>query len=356
MEPTQADTPAPTPGPEGRDWNALRFDPGAGRDHVESFFLKANEPSGDRALWLRATVFVSAREPQRPLAEGWAIAFDRRGGTARHVAVKHTVPFSSAAFDAHGLGATWALAGRDGRPDQGVTLRPGEAKGRIATREHSIGWDLRWAGEARPLVPLFHPRMYSAPFPKSKLVTPYPTLDFRGSLEVDGERWQIDGWRGMQGHNWGRGNADLYAWCHCNLWDDGADFVLEGASARVRVGPVLTPLTTTVCVRHRGVAYDFITPRSLWKAHGDVGLRRWTFSSASRLARIEGEVEATTDDLVGLHYPNPDGTMTYCLNSKLARARVRFEVLGRAPVELVSRAAALEIGTLDDAHGVRMHV
>ena len=62
------------------------------------------------------------------------------------------------------------------------------------------------------------------------------------------------------------------------------------------------------------------------------------------------------DDMVGLYYPNPHGPMTYCLNTKLARARVRFEASGRPPLLLTSRAAALEIGTRDDGHGVRMYV
>jgi hypothetical protein len=58
--------------------------------------------------------------------------------------------------------------------------------------------------------------------------------------------------------------------------------------------------------------------------------------------------------MAGLHYANPDGAMTYCLNSKLARARIQFEARGRPPLFLSSRAAALEIGTRDAEHGVRM--
>jgi hypothetical protein len=46
--------------------------------------------------------------------------------------------------------------------------------------------------------------------------------------------------------------------------------------------------------------------------------------------------------------------MTYCLNSKIARARIRLSVSGRAPFEATSRAAALEIGTHDPKHGVAM--
>ena len=74
----------------------------------------------------------------------------------------------------------------------------------------------------------------------------------------------------------------------------------------------------------------------------------------SLVSRYRGE--AHEDDMVGLYYPNPDGPMTYCLNSKLARAHVRLDIRGRPPVSLHSRAAALEVGTRDSEHGVRMYV
>ena len=337
-------------GPGHGAWNGVRFGQGKRKNHVESYFLKANEPNGERALWLKATIFASAREPDRPVAEGWAIAFDRRGGTARHVAVKHSLPLSRASFDPSTLGVRWTTGS-----DERVEMSPGKTRGRIRLREHAIEWDLGYAGDDRPIVPFFSPRMYSAPFPKSKLVTPVPDARFQGQLTVDGARWDVEGWRGMQGHNWGRGHADLYGWCHANVWEGDDEFVLEGVSARVRIGPLLTPLTTLVCVRHRGVSYDYTKPRIVLRAHGDVGHRRWTFAAEAPHSRIEGSVEATTDDMVGLYYANPDGTMTYCLNSKLASARVRFEPRGRAPLTLTSRAAALEVGTHDEGHGVRMH-
>jgi hypothetical protein len=208
------------------------------------------------------------------------------------------------------------------------------------------------------MVPFFSPRMYEGGFPRSKFVTPLPDLTFDGEVVVDGDRWAIDGWRGMQGHNWGKGHAELYAWCQVNAWSETPDpeLVLECVSARVRVGPLLVPLTTLVCVRHRGVSYDFIRPETVLRAHGDVTTRRYGFSARTELARIEGLIEAETEDMVGLYYANPEGPMTYCLNSKLATARVRFEPRGRPPLVLTSRSAALEIGTRDDDHGVTMHV
>ena len=337
--------------------NAVRFDRSAQRDHVESYFLKANEPNGDRAIWIKATIWASAKEPDRPIAEGWAIAFDRRGGTNNHVAVKHVLPFSSASFGDKDLDVHWNIpaANAEGLAEH-LAIQPGQTMGRIVRRSDSIAWNLALRGEPRAFVPYPLESMYTGAFPKSKTLTPYPDLRLSGETIVNGERWDISDWPGMQGHNWGRGHADLYAWCHVNTWESDAEFIVEGMSGQVRVGPIMTPILTVVCARFRGVDYVWNGPIEMARAHGDIGLRRYSFTAEGSRARIEGLFEVDTDDMVGLYYPNPEGPMTYCLNSKLARAHVRLEVRGRPPVVLNSRAAALEIGTRDDAHGVRMYV
>src|SRR5258705_7581848 len=80
------------------DWNATRFDPSAEHGHVESHFLKLNDADGRRALWLKATIL--ARIGQAPVAEAWAVAFDRELG---HAAAKQVVPWESASFARAGL-------------------------------------------------------------------------------------------------------------------------------------------------------------------------------------------------------------------------------------------------------------
>lgn len=332
-------------------WNGVRFRPD-GKDHIESFFLKATAPDTKRAIWLKATVLAAAAEPDRVTAEGWAIAFDHRDKERRNVGVKHTVPYAEASFSDRDLAIDWQVAGSD----DALHLAPGKTAGTISTGEHRIGWDLRFAGDDRPLVAFPHPRMYTGPFPKTKQVSPYPDVRLDGYVTVGDERWDVADWYGMQGHNWGSRHTELYAWCHCNHWDEDAELVLEAMSGRVRVGPVLLPVLSSVNVRHRGVDYPFNGLRQVVGTRADIGLRRYTFSAQSKLGRLEGLFEAGVDDFVGLYYRNPQGPTTHCLNSKLATGRIRFEPRGRAPLELTTRAAALEVGTLRTDHGVKMHV
>jgi hypothetical protein len=211
--------------------------------------------------------------------------------------------------------------------------------------------------------------MYERKFPSTKVVSPFPDLRATGSVTVNGERWEVSKWPGLLGHNWAPRHTPLYAWGHCNVWerDPGAgddatipepvsELVFEGSSAKVKVGPALTPLTTLMCLRWRGVRYDLNGALDLVTNHGEITPRRWRFEGSGRHVALRGEMWAASDDFVGLYYENPHGSPTYCLNSKLANARLEIETRGRPPFVVRSNAAALEIGTLDPTHGVRMYV
>lgn len=332
-----------------RDYAGMRYRPGSrsAGGHVESWFLKANDPRERRALWLKWTIWAGRDDPRRAVAEAWAIAFGAQGG---HVATKTTVPFDRASFARDSLGADV----------DGCTLSPESARGRVESGGRSIAYDLSIASLQAPLVPFPAAWMYEGPLPSQKLVSPIPDARISGTVALRdaarGETWNLSGWRGMVGHNWGRGHSELYAWGHCNAWDEDDDVVVEGFSARVRAGGVLLPAATLVCVRHHGVSYSLSGVASLARNSGRISPRRWSFVARAPRVSIDGEFWADTDDFVGLFYPNPDGTLCHCLNSKLAHAAVTLRLEGRAPRTLHTSRAALEIGTRDPHHGVRMYV
>ena len=120
------------------------------------------------------------------------------------------------------------------------------------------------------------------------------------------------------------------------------------------LGSVLSPPLALVIAAHAGERHAFTLPGSLCRARGRIAPRSLAIRAANATARIECSFSADTEDFVGLHYENPDGAMTYCLNSKIAHGSLRLELAGRAPLVAHTRAAALEIGTRDPNHGVAM--
>lgn len=321
------------------DWNAVRFDPEKSADHVESYFLKLNEPAGRRALWLKATILSGAG--RTAVGEAWSIAFDRDAG---HVGVKQVVPYGEARFSREGLDVHVA----------DIEITRGRTRGQIVKGSDRIEWDLGFDAGGEPLVPYPLPKMYEGPFPSQKMVTPFPDTRYTGSYRVNGREVRVEGWKGMQGHNWGKRHTELYAWGHVNQWENAEDLLLEGATGRIKLGPILAPPLTLLCVWHAGRRYQFNDVRTLVRNKGRITLRSWRFEAENAEARIHGELAADTDEMVGLYYENPNGEMTYCLNSKIAWGLLVLEPKTGPRVHATTNAAALEIGTKDPEHGVRM--
>jgi hypothetical protein len=345
------ESPSLAPAPPGsafaaaEAWSGLRYDRSkarvARRGHVESWYLKANDPGARRAIWLKWTIWAGDRAPDRALAEAWAVAF---GGAAGHVATKTSVPFEQAQFEPRNLGAIV----------DGCRLSAGGAEGRVESGGRAIDYDLRIESLDPPLVHLPAAWMYTASFPAQKIVSMMPNLRVSGRATVQGEVWALDAWPGMLGHNWGHAHAAPYAWGHCNAWDGEEDVVFEGFTARVRALPVAP--VTALLLRYRGKRYSLNGFASLARNAGSISPRRWSFRGLGRRVELAGELWADTDDFVGLFYPNPDGTECYCLNTKVARAEITLSIAGQPPRTLRSERAALELATLDPHHGIRMYV
>jgi hypothetical protein len=337
----------------GPDLLGLRYRGRASQQvgHVESWFMKANAPDGGRAFWTRLTILSSPN--LAPVAEAWAIAFDRHRG---HVAIKSTVAFETARFSKDRFA---------GEVD-GCMLDLDRAKGMLSSGRGSLTWNVSLgAPRAAPIMHLPSRHLYRRGLPPfSKLVTPLSDVRARGSIKVerggadDVDEWDVEGWPAMVGHNWGRGNAELYAWVHCNTFAADSpkggleDLVFEAISARVRVGPVLSPMATAAFVRYRGRSWDLSHLRMLGQNRATISLRRWEMTGGDgRDLQLVCDVAAETDDIVGLHYPNPTEQPT-----KLARARLEIRFPDGETIVKFSRAAALEIGTLGTDHGVRMYL
>jgi hypothetical protein len=230
------------------DDNRVRYRPGDPRGHVESYFLKLNDPRAPRALWLKFTIFSPKAQPGEAAAELWAIAFD---GEKRHAAAKQTWRFS----DSEARLSRYPLTLGES------SLAPGYTRGAVEKAGHRIEWDLSFAALSPPMHLFSHEVMYSLPLPRSKTLTPYPDARFSGSYRVDGEEIRVDGWSGTQGHNWGRDHTYQYAWGHSNLLSLGgrplSDTYFEGLTARVKLGAKVTPPLSIGWLRLRGVDLPF---------------------------------------------------------------------------------------------------
>jgi hypothetical protein len=319
------------------DDNQLRFDPSNTDGHVESYFWRANHPSRPLAIWLKATVL--APRPSSAVADLWCIVFD--GDRDRTWSSRRTVPFAHATFDSDTIevaGASFDLT------------RAGAASGEMVDEGGRCAWDLRIQPDGtalgRPLCMFPSRRLISAPFPRSKALTPYSLLNVNGTIEVWGETLEVDAWPGMQGHNWGREHAWQYAWGQCHFQNGlGETFAtVEGFSGRLRMVGQTTPFISSMIVRRGDREYRFDRLVDVWNQQATVDDYTWHMQLSSADGDASLMMRARPEQMVCLGYHNPDGRLSYCLNSKLAKVQLRVNPVNEDGFECVSEhGGALEL-------------
>jgi len=302
---------------------AARFD-GTDEGHYESWFQRANHPSEPLAFWIRYTVFVPS-DPDRPaLGELWAILFEGRQITAR----KTELPLSACSFSRSGLDV------RIG----GSTLNHHRCEG----SSDDLAWSLRYDSPAPPLL-MLPERLYAGAFPKAKLLVGSPMARYTGTLRVGEREIDVDGWVGSQNHNWGSRHTDRYAWGQVAGFDDAPDVFFEAATAWLRFGPLWTPPLSVASVRVGERTIQRVGMLQAVRADASVEGFRWRLHTRGRSTQIEAEFEAAASDFVALRYLNPPGGHKACLNSKLARCRLKVVEPGGRIVQCSTRhRAALE--------------
>ncbi|MCB0218791.1 MAG: hypothetical protein KDH09_03780 [Chrysiogenetes bacterium] len=331
--------------------NLVVWDPSASRGHVESYFMKANDPASRRAFWLKFTLFARPGQASAAVGDVWAIFFN--ADTHEHVALRNQFP------------ARECTLGRDHvEVKMGASeFHTGRSVGDLKLDDQSIKWDLTFDTSGAPFHHFPSEKLYKGRFPKSKALSPYPDSSFTGTITVNGEKVAIDGWPGMQGHNWGEQHTPRYAWGHCNLFDGNPeDTFFEGFTGRILVGGVMIPPVTRTFLRYKGTDYPLLSAKGTLWPPATIRYDQWDFQSEGQGYVLEGSLKADKRDMVGLYYKNPEGPNTDCLNSKLARCDLRlFETNGRKRTlvtELHSaHGAALEVAIHEgESHGVRMTV
>lgn len=315
-----------------RDLAAVRYT-GSGQGHYESFYVKANHPDRRLGLWLKFNLLEPTHRAENLEGELRGVWFD--GETGRHVVVTEIIPRPLVV--AH-QGEPHIQLGNAVLEWHGDTLTE---RASVSDGGHRMAWDVRLAPQAPPAI-LYPSRwMYDRGFPKKKLVTPIPQGRLEGWVEVDGTRHEVDGWEGLHGHNWGREHAFRYAYGN-GIFPDGV--YVEGFSARLKMGPVVTPFLSLMLVRLPGDRTLLFNEPARWlSGRPKVDDLRWDISiPGSSGTRVRLMMSADASDAVGLRYRYPDGRTGFCINTKFARGKLRVEEHGRILYEAVSEKCELE--------------
>jgi hypothetical protein len=309
----------------------------------ESFYLRAVAPQQPLGVWIRYT--VQKPRGRAPRGSLWCTVFDAARGA----------PFM------HKLTSERLRVPRGGWIEIGEGAGPGEGEGGAIGADRAEGecgaakWALEIASQERELRHLPREWLYRAPLPRTKLTSPAPAASFDGTLRIAGEREiELDGWRGMVGHNWGAEHAERWIWLHGIGFAGAPDAWLDVALGRLKIAGRLTPWVANGALSIAG-------RRMRIGGLGARGLRVQESAEGCTL-RLPGEhglvVEARASippgTAAGWRYGDPDGGTGHdVVNCSIAELELSVSSPDAADRSLHSaHGAVYELGMRERDHGV----
>jgi hypothetical protein len=294
----------------------------------ESWYLKASHPSEPLGVWIRYTTHHKPGEPER--GSLWFTLFG---------------PEPSAAKVTPGPEAL----SRGG--DQFIRIGDSVfADGRVTGSALDATWDLTFEHSEPELRHLPRDWMYSAPVPKTKLVSPFPAARFSGQVQFGDRVVALDGWPGMVGHNWGAQHAERWIWMNgSNFEGHGDDTWVDMAIGRIKIGPWTTPwiangMLSLAGERHRIGGIE--RARATRIEERPDGAR---FRLPGADVTIEGTVGAPRERFVGWVYADPDGSEHNTVNCSIATMDLQ---LNNGVHLSTAHGAAYELGMRETYHGM----
>jgi hypothetical protein len=307
--------------------------------HYESFYLKLTQPGGGRGAWIRHT--VHKRPGEQPTCALWFVLFDASAAGPRATKRQFGSDELSAPPDSYIRVAD-------------ATLTDGRAVGRIETPALEAKWDLTFSDTHEPFHHLPRDFLYRGRLPKTKFLSPYPDAVFNGHLELDGERIEVQDWRGMIGHNWGAEHAERWVWVQGSGFEGRSpEDYFDMAVGRIKLGAATTPWVGNGMLMldgwpHRLGGFGHIPSTQV--SEEPTAAR---FELKGQGVKVSGSVRAPAKDFVAWIYADPVGPEHNTLNCSISDLDLDVE-LGDRPAERLSvrGAAAYEFGTRDTGHGI----
>ena len=300
----------------------------------EVWYLTFNDPKTGDGFWIRYTLEAPTAGHGEPYAQLWFARFVSAAGTDPARATfginrRHPIATMTAATGPFAVTIGANKLGHD------------HARGALAGAGHAAEWDLTWTpGRTMAWLPSVMYRRGG--LGETTVLSPSPDLALRGSVTVDGVRYQLDGAPGGQTHLWGSKHAFAWGWGHCNGFEGAPGVAFE---------------LLTVQLRRRGFTLPWLTLATLRLPDDEVALNRFDhallaprpdrdsgrlrFAAVGLTAKLEGTYTAPLDRMVRAEYADPDGDAAWCHNSCVADLTLKLSrrVRGRWRVdrELIAR-------------------
>ncbi len=298
------------------------------KEIYESFYFRGNLINSSLSFWLKHNLIQFNGEDQVRI-DNTFVVFDDNSQTTQ--TFHQSTVLSCEAYHRQLLspGHTWQNLRIEFNGGGFFELTPeGRLTGIINDERQSrqIHWNLQTVASGGAYYHFDQSWFYRNFFPKKKLLTVDCRMQFKG--EINSPTFKASGtFIGMNGHNWGKEHAHLYAYANCNEFlnstGSSTDAVLECFSAKIKIGGILSPYLSAGSLLFDEKWYHFNSVIKSWRPQvRQLTSRNYDVEFENTEYQLHVEIDANHHAYAELNYDHPSRKTSRIGNAKHATGTV----------------------------------
>lgn len=196
-------------------------------------------------------------------------------------------------------------------------------RGGIDDGNHQISWDIHYQHAAQSVYQ-FPGIFYHLPFPKTKVVAPNWNILLNGTLEIDGQKINLNNLPGTQMHLYGSGYSEKWSWGHCNTFANQPGAAFEFLSGQIKIRNRLSPPMTVALLQVEGKMYYFNQIRKMFSNRAKYDVEGCVLEAYLGNLKLTADIKTHTEAMMAITYTDVDGSQLYCHHDEFADFEIKL--------------------------------
>lgn len=286
----------------------------------ESFYFRGDSVDGKYSFWLKHN-FIRFSNSHEVRLDNVFLLFSYQDQKVSKWYQSKTIPLIDFYKLVERSNRSWDEFKFDFSKKGYMALSSNKLTGSIQIDDKMVTWDLHLKKSKQSYFHFNKKWFYTAFFPKKKILTNDICLSFFGNIETPTLKISQCELIGMNGHNWGKEHAHIYAYGNCNRFEGfkPGEIYFDGFSAKIKIASLTSPFLSCCSLKVGNKFFHFNSVlRSFNHQVYKLKLKYWQVTFFNKEHRLEIILSGEKSLWADLEYDHPNKKKSTVYNTKNA--------------------------------------
>lgn len=287
----------------------------------ESFYFRGDSLDGMYSFWLKHN-FMLFKNSQEVRVDNIFVLYSYENGKVQEWDQSKVFPLDQFFNMSKAFGQSWNQVKIEFEGQGFFEIKENKLQGRIPVGDKKIEWNFTLKKCHEAYYHFDKKWFYTGFFPKKKILTNDIGIKYSGKIETPDLMILKDSFWGMNGHNWGKEHAYLYAYADCNHFDSYApgEIYFDGFCAKIKILNLKSPFLSCSSLKIKDQVYHFNSVLCSYQHRvKKLDLKNWKVLFFNKNYQLEVSIEGQEALWATLQYDHPNHKKSFVHNTKNAR-------------------------------------